>query len=411
MKRRSLLKSGTLLGAAAGLGVSRNGHTEDAMNCTTEQSRNASLTGQAGSRSCIQTPALILDLDIMERNLAAMAQRCESDGLALRPHCKTHKSVRVAERQIAHGAIGVCTATVGEAEALISGGITDILITRPVVTAEQISWLLELGGNAPELRVVADNPENLVALEQAASTHARQLRVVVDVDVSDRRTGCAGVDSAIRLATLIDQSEMLKFSGIQAYSGRAQHIINADERRRAVTDTNSIVSEVLTGLAANGLEPEIVSGGGTGTFDLLTISGVFTELQAGSYLLMDRQYNEVWTEDSKRPPFETALFVQTVVISNNHDGFVTTDAGQKRFAMDAGKPEIASGAPDRASYSTAGDEHGFVRFDSDSDRLELGSRIECIVPHCDPTVNLYYAYHCVRGDTLVDIWRIDARGA
>ena len=189
--------------------------------------------------------------------------------------------------------------------------------------------------------VVADHLDNVAALASAATESSANLHVVVDVDVSDHRTGCADIESAVRLAHYVNDSEVLTFAGLQAYSGRAQHVINSTDRRNAVTASNGIVGAVAEELTATGLAPGIVSGGGTGTFDMLAINNVFTELQAGSYLVMDAQYAEVWTGDNSTPPFETALFVQTVVVSNNHPGFVTTDAGQKRFAMDAGNPQPA----------------------------------------------------------------------
>ena len=410
VNRRSLLKTGMLMGAAAGLGNSREARAQVAPNCSNHRDRNRSLIGRPGSRNLLDTPALVLDLDAVERNLDIMAEHCKRVGLQLRPHCKTHKSVKLAEEQVARGAIGICVATIGEAEALACGDLAGILITRPIVSEEQIARLVRLHAQAPDLMVVADHLDNVAALESAAAANSANLQVVVDVDVNDHRTGCADIESAVRLARYAADSEALTFAGLQAYAGRAQHVIDSTDRRQAVTESNGIVSAVAEELTAMGLAPGIVSGGGTGTYDMLTIDNVFTELQAGSYLVMDAQYAEVWTGDNSTPPFETALFVQTVVVSNNHPGFATTDAGQKRFAMDAGKPEIASGAPDGASYTTAGDEHGFVRFANASDRLELGARIECVTPHCDPTINLFDVYHCVRGDTLVDIWPIDARG-
>ena len=398
------------MGAAAGLGNSRDGSAQVA-SCSTDPYQNQYLIGRPNSRNLLNTPALVLDLDAMERNLDAMAQHCKRVGLQLRPHCKTHKSVKLAELQIARGAIGVCAATIGEAEALACGEAPGILITRPIVSDEQVARLFRLNSQAPDLMIVADRLDNVVALESAAAGSSANLHVVVDVDVNDHRTGCADIESAVQLARYVNASDVLIFAGLQGYAGHAQHMVNSTDRRRAVVESNKIASAVAEELTAIGLKPGIVSGGGTGTFDLLTINNVFTELQAGSYPLMDVQYNEVWTVDNGVPPFETALFVQTVVISNNHAGFVTTDAGQKRFAMDAGKPRIARGAPHGASYTTAGDEHGFVRFEDESGHLELGTRIECVTPHCDPTVNLFDVYHCVRGDMLVDIWPIDARGA
>ncbi|MDE0284162.1 MAG: DSD1 family PLP-dependent enzyme [Gammaproteobacteria bacterium] len=411
MKRRNLLKSGAMLGGAVGLGNLQQGQAAGTMQCVTERSHNHKFIGKPDSRSQLNTPALILDLDLAENNIGVMAAHCKKAGLKLRPHCKTHKCVKLAELQVKHGAIGVCAATIGEAEAMVRGVIDGILITRPVVTPEQVERLITLKEISADVMIVVDNMENVMALETANGGKESPLRLVVDMDINDHRTGCTDIEHAVKLARYINESDSLTFSGVQGYAGRAQHIVAMEERRRAVVMSNKIISELVAELTTAGLKPDIVSGGGTGTFDMLNIDNIFTELQAGSYVVMDTQYNEVWTEDNKRPPFETALFVQTVVISNNHPGFVTTDAGQKRFAKDAGQPVIAKGAPDGSTYMTAGDEHGFVMFEGQSGHAALGQRIECLTPHCDPTINLFDEYHCVRGNTLVDIWSIDARGA
>lgn len=411
MKRRNLLKSGVVLGGVAGVGNLQQGHAAGTMSCMTQPAPNHKFIGKPDSRNQLNTPALILDLDVVENNINVMAAHCKKAGLNLRPHCKTHKCVKLAELQVKQGAIGICAATIGEAEAMAHGGIGGILVTRPVVTREQIDRLIALKEISADVMMVVDNMDNVRVLESANDGKKNPLRLVVDMDVNDHRTGCTDVEQAVQLAQYIHKSDSLVFSGIQGYAGRAQHIIEAKERRDAVVASNKIISRLVSELTASGLKPDIVSGGGTGTFDMLNIDKAFTELQVGSYVVMDAQYNEVWTQDNRTPPFGTALFVQTVVISNNHPGFVTTDAGQKRFAKDAGQPVIAMGAPDGSTYMTAGDEHGFVRFDDSSRHAALGQRIECITPHCDPTINLFDEYHCVRGNTVVDIWPIDARGA
>ena len=225
MNRRSILKSGVFIGAATGLSATRNGHPQAATNRRPNDHADRSLVGKPGSRNLLNTPALLLDVDVMERNLVAMARYCEQTGLALRPHCKTHKSVRIAERQLAHGAIGVCAATIGEAEALIDGGIGGVLVTRPVVTDAQIDRLIALCARDSELMMVVDHPDNVAALGQAAAAAGCRLKLVVDVDVNDHRTGCANVDDAVQLARQIASSDVLSYAGLQAYAGRAQHVI------------------------------------------------------------------------------------------------------------------------------------------------------------------------------------------
>jgi D-serine deaminase-like pyridoxal phosphate-dependent protein len=371
---------------------------------------DAHLIGRPGSRARLSTPALLLDLDALERNIAAMAAHCRDLGIALRPHAKTHKSVAISRLQVEAGALGICCATLAEAEVIAGAGVAGVLVTSPVVTAAKIERLMALNGRARGLMAVADDAGNLARLAKAAGGAGKTLKVLVDLDIGLARTGAAGVDDAVALARQAAEAPALEFMGLQAYAGHLQQIADLEERRQASARALAPLAELKERLTALGLEPRVVSGGGTGTHDIDPAAGLFSELQAGSYAVMDVQYNAVALKPAANP-FETALFVQTAVISANHPGFVTTDAGLKRFATDGPAPTIASGAPKGARYGFAGDEHGRVTFAAPGERLALGDLIECVTPHCDPTINLYDRYHCLRGDTLVDIWPVDARGA
>jgi 3-hydroxy-D-aspartate aldolase len=375
-------------------------------------SPNAGLVGQPGSRARLATPALVLDLDALEHNIQAMAAHCRRVGLVLRPHAKTHKSIRIARLQLEAGAVGVCCATIGEAEVMAGAGIAGVLITSPVVPAANLERLARLNVVATGLAVVADHPANVAALGAASRRFGggRPLRVVVDFDPGLGRTGAATEADAITLACLIRDTAGLQFAGVQAYAGHLQHIEHFEARASLADEQLARLVSLVTGLQREGLAPMIVSGGGTGTHDIDHRAGVFTELQAGSYAVMDVEYGDV--ELTRRgSPFEPALFVQATVISTNARGMVTTDAGLKRFATDGPKPRLWSGAPEGAVYALSGDEHGCVVFADASQTLPLGAVVTCVVPHCDPTVNLYDEFHCVRGDTLVDLWPVDARGA
>ena len=200
------------------------------------------------------------------------------------------------------------------------------------------------------------------------------------------------------------------FAGIHAYAGVFQHIEDYEQRSVMVATENARIAQLKTLLVEAGMKPSIITGAGTGTHEIDTQSGVFTELQTGSYIFTDVEYNVVALRRESSRPFEPSLFVRTMVVSANHDGFVTTDAGIKRFSMGGAAPEVVNGAPAASTYDFMGDEHGKLIFDDPSFRLPVGSAIELIPPHCDPTVNLYDVYHVVRGDTLVDIWPVDARG-
>ena len=371
---------------------------------------NVELIGQPGSRSRLQTPALIIDLDVLERNITGMTEYCRRHGVALRPHGKTHKSIKIAQMQIDAGALGVCTATLGEAEVMVRGGISNVLITTPAIGPAKIARLLALNRIAEGLVVVVDDPVNPESLVEATAASGKTLRIVVAFDVGNRRIGVTTPEKALDLARRIAQSQTLMFAGIHAYAGVFQHIRDYEKRSALVTAENDRITQLKTLLGKAGLEPRIVTGAGTGTHEIDAQSGTFTELQTGSYIFTDVEYNEVALRRESSRPFEPSLFVQTMVVSANHDGFVTTDAGTKRFSMGGAAPEVFSGAPATSTYDFMGDEHGKLIFDDPGFRLPIGSVLELIPPHCDPTVNLYDVYHVVRNDTLVDIWPVDARG-
>ncbi|MGH6896627.1 MAG: DSD1 family PLP-dependent enzyme [Geminicoccaceae bacterium] len=372
---------------------------------------NAGLIGQPGSRGRLCTPALVLDIAALERNVGAMAAYCAQHGVALRPHAKTHKSVEVARRQLEAGAIGISVATIGEAERLTDGGIGNLLITSPLATPAKLARLRALLERAEGLMVVADRLPGVDELAGAVAGADRQLIVLVDLGVGRQRTGCAGTEPALGLARRIAGSNSLSFGGVQAYAGHLQHTADLSERRRQDEVEYAKAGEVVARLRADGLAPRMITGAGTGSHALDAAGGLFTELQCGSYAFMDVQYQQVALRPDQPQPFEPALFVRTSVISANAAAHVTTDAGLKHFATDGPRPVIARGAPAGAAYHFFGDEHGRIELADAPQHLPVGTALECITPHCDPTVNLYDVYHVVHGDVLVDIWPIDARGA
>ena len=347
----------------------------------------------------IATPALVIDLGAFERNIARMAAQCREQGIAVRPHAKTHKCAEVARRQIAAGAIGQSCAILDEAEYLAAAGIGNILITSPLVSENSVRRLLALNARSSGLMAVADNKEAVSRLSQAAFSAGQTLSLLVDIDVGHRRTGVAPGEPVAALAAQVAQSPGLKFAGIQGYAGHIQHIADGAERHARAVEVMDKLRQTRELLKARGLAPRIISGGGTGSFDIDPGAQVLTELQAGSYIFMARQYNEIWPDG---PPFETSLFVLTRVVSANQPDMVTTDAGQKSFATDADAPLIAYG-PKGASYSVFGDEYGRVRL-AEGERMRVGEAVVCVTPHCDPTVNLYGHYVVIRGNEVVDRW-------
>lgn len=366
------------------------------------------LIGRQGSRLLLNTPVLVIDRDALQRNIDAMAGFARTKGLALRPHAKTHKSVDIAKLQIAAGAEGVCCAKMGEAEALAAGGITNILMTSPVVTPQAIERLVALNGKITELRVVADNPDNVDALAAAAGAAGNVLNVLVDIDPGIRRTGVSSPDAALALARRIVDNFALRFAGVQFYCGVQQHIEAFADRRAATVERTDYLRGIVEGLKSAHLAPEVVTGGGTGTHHIDAELGVLTELQAGSYVFMDKQYNDCDLDGLGRRPFETSLFVDAHVISGNSGSMATIDAGFKAFSTDGGLPVVVDGAPAGAMFVFMGDEHGALI--APDHPFRIGDHVSLVVPHCDPTVNLYDAYHVVREGALIEIWPVSARG-
>ncbi|MFS2111301.1 DSD1 family PLP-dependent enzyme [Sphingomonas sp. Sphisp140] len=344
-------------------------------------------------RTDLATPALLLDVAAMDRNIAAMAAFANERGLALRPHAKTHKSGEIARRQIAAGAVGICCAKLGEAEALAADGVGDIHLTSPVVTSGGIARLKALAGKI-RLSAVVDHPDVVRALAGSGVT------VFVDVDPGKHRTGVTSPEAAVELARAIAAAG-LKLGGVQYYCGSEQHITTFADRHAAIVGRTDYLRTVLAALEAAGFAIPVVTGAGTGTFAIDAELGVLTELQVGSYIFLDREYRDC---ELAGPSFEQSLWVDSTVVSANTPGMVTIDAGLKSFATDAGVPVPMSGT---ARYAFMGDEQGAL---IGEDLPGLAERTTLVPPHCDPTVNLYDCYWLVEGDAVTGSWPVTARG-
>ncbi len=361
----------------------------------------------------IDTPALVLDLDAFERNLVAMAAFTEAHGIRLRPHAKTHKSPEIALRQIAHGAVGQCCQKVSEAEILVAGGVGDVLVTNEVASPAKLDRLAILARSA-KVGLCVDHPDGVRDAAEAAARHDVVLDVMVEIDVGGRRCGVAPGEGAVRLAEAISRSNTLRFAGIQAYHGAAQHMRSIDERREAIERAGLHARNTAERLAHAGLECPVISGAGTGTYEIETQSGIWNELQAGSYIFMDADYARNRQADgSPFRNFEHALFILAGVMSKPVPDRAIVDAGHKTASVDSGMPQ-----PFRREgviYTKPSDEHGVLT----GDPIALphrGDRLLLIPGHCDPTVNLHDWYVCVRGlhgpDAHVEaLWPIAARGA
>lgn len=376
---------------------------------TASQNLHQMLIGQPRSRDRLNTPALILDLSLLRDNISKMASFARENRCALRPHAKAHKSADIARLLNEAGVVGHCCAKLGEAEALAAEGISNLLITSPIVTPAAIRRLVVLHCSTIGIAVVADHPD-VVAAIAAAVENGPPLTVFVDVDTGTHRTGVDSAASAVALARQIAESDALCYGGLQFYCGTQQHIVSFAERRAAIAERTDYLRTIIAALEDAGLAPPVVTGGGTGSHRIDAELGLLTELQPGSYLLMDREYGDCDLDGSGAPAFATALVIDARIISANDRQMVTIDAGMKAFATDAGAPPILSGAPAGSRFGFTGDEHGAIFLPDGAERPALGSRVTLAAPHCDPTVNLYDAYHVVEGDTLVAIWPVTARG-
>lgn len=373
---------------------------------------HAGLVGQQGSREQLNTPVLVVDRAALSANIATMAAFAASKGLKLRPHAKTHKSADIARLQLAAGAVGLCCAKIGEAEALAAQGVSlGLLITSPVASAPAIARLVALNLTTEGLKVVVDHPDNVAALGAAASASGKPLEVLIDLDPGIHRTGVASPQAAVALFEAIAAQPGLSYAGLQCYCGVQQHIEAFDVRKTALEDRGAYIREVIDALTAAGGAPPIVSGSGTGSHRIDAELGLFTELQVGSYVFMDDQYLacDLAGEGANASPYQRSLFIDARVVSANSPGMVTVDAGFKAMSTDADPPQVVAGAPEGSRYFFMGDEHGAL-VPSSGSPPPLGARVTLAAPHCDPTVNLYDAYHVVEGDTLVAIWPVTARG-
>jgi D-serine deaminase-like pyridoxal phosphate-dependent protein len=363
------------------------------------------LIGRPGSRHALATPALLLDLDAFEENITRMATRCRNAGVALRPHAKSHKCGFIARAQIAAGAAGLCCAKLGEAEALFAAGVDDFLLTSPLAGEDAAQRAARLAAAGARLAVTVDHPVMVDMLAGAAVSAGVTFPVLIDVDIGLRRSGVAAPQDGVALAARIAKSAGLRLAGVQAYGGAWQHLEGAQNRFDAAAVGAARLKGVLDALEHAGVRPDWITGGGTGSCSADIAQGLYTELQCGSYALMDRQYRDALKADPDGD-FRQSLIVQARIVSANAGTFVTIDVGLKALASDAGPPSVLGPNPN-AVYFFFGDEHGGL---AGGGAFEIGARVELAPPHCDPTVDRYDWLHLVRGDVLEDVVAIEARG-
>jgi D-serine deaminase-like pyridoxal phosphate-dependent protein len=370
---------------------------------------SAALLGIAEARAQLVAPALLLDLDDLESNLALMHGHCAAIGVACRPHAKGHKSPDLARRQIAAGAIGISCATLAEVETMVEADIASILLTSPLAGAAAIERLGALNVRARVLIVTADSATAIEALAALASRTGARVRLLIDIEVGQRRTGAVDAAAACALTTQAARASGLEYAGLQAYWGHLQHVAGYDDRRRAVAAQLERLAVIIEALRRAGLPPRIVSGGGTGTCDIDHHGGLFTEIQPGSYVMMDAKYDavEIWKGGVRR--FAPAMRVLARVA--NQPDRATLNAGSKALSTDGPLPRLVGEARAGDAYAFAGDEFGVVQYgEQRAARLHVDDAVELIAPHCDTTANLHACFHAMRGDRLVEIWPLHRRG-
>ncbi|MDE0448130.1 MAG: DSD1 family PLP-dependent enzyme [Spirochaetaceae bacterium] len=354
----------------------------------------------------VETPALLLDLDAAETNIARLQEVTAGTRARPRPHAKSHKCPNLARLQVAHGAVGVCCQKVSEAVAMVDGGIGDVLVSNQVVDAAKIRRLAALARRA-RIGVCVDQADNVADLSAAAAAAGSELAVLVEIEVGMRRCGVPPGAPAVALARQVADAPHLRFAGLQAYHGSSQHLATPEERRAASLQVAGVVRDCVAALAAAGLPCATVSGSGSGTCRYDAESGVFTEIQAGSYVVMDVGYGDCGVG------FEHSLFLLAQVMSAPRSGVVVVDAGLKAFTAESGLPRVAA-VPGHdwqaAVVGGASDEHATLDVSGVARPPRIGDKVRMIPPHCDPTVNLHDWLVCIRGERVVDLWPVSARG-
>jgi len=354
----------------------------------------------------IDTPALVLDLDAFERNLARMTQALAGSKMRLRPHAKSHKCPDIALRQIQQGAVGICCQKVSEAARFVEAGVQDVLITNQIVGTKKVAHAMDLAARAT-IGVLVDHPSQVAQFAQASNARKITIDVYIEVDVGMGRCGVSSVNDVTDLAQRIAAQPFLRFMGLQCYHGSAQHYRQPEQRQAAIRQASDIAMTMRTALEKLGIKVERITGAGTGSVALERDSGVFNEVQSGSYIFMDADYakNQQGPTDIQ---FEHALFLKTAVLSRPTAERAVVDAGLKASSVDSGMPVVWQ--KPGVHYMKASDEHGVLQT-KDAKDPALGDYLLLIPGHCDPTVNLYDELICYRGDRVEAVWPVSARGA
>ncbi len=381
----------------------------------TELTRRAETSGAAinelgVSMWDIDTPALVVDLDVLEANIATMQSTVNRNGIASRPHAKTHKTPEIARMQLETGSVGICVAKVSEAHALFKHGIEPILMTTSNVTPTKINRAMHLRKWCDQFIQATDTPENARLLAEAAESLGVVADVVVDVDPGGHRTGITPGRPALELAQLVDRLPSLRLRGMLCYDGGSQHVTGFEKREAQTLERLIPAAETFEQFQRAGLNTEIFSGGGTGTYNIDHQTPGLTDVQVGSYVFMDAQYMGIGgvNDTDVYSDFNPALTILTTVLNAQYEGRATTDAGAKACTIN--RPWAIIKGESGMSYTSGSDEFGSIRYEDPSRTYKVGDKLELIVSHCDPVVNLYDQIYAVRNGMVESVWEVSARG-
>jgi D-serine deaminase-like pyridoxal phosphate-dependent protein len=400
--RRRFLRDGAVASAVA--------WTAPAALSAAARPSNADFLEVGLPKSELLTPALCVDLDALEANIDTMQSTVSANGIGVRPHTKTHKCPAIAKMQMARGAVGICTAKLTEVEVMFEHGLDKILLTTANVSPAKIRRAMILRKWCDGFTQAVDTEENARDLDAAAGEAGVIADIVVDVDPGGHRTGVPPGEPAVALAQLVDRLANLRLRGMLCYDGGAQHISGFAARRTQAIERLAPAAETFSRMRQSGLNVEIFSGGGTGTYNIDHETPGFTDVQGGSYVFLDAQYLAIGGEDDDNTynDFEPSLTILTTVLNAQYEGRATTDAGAKSCTIN--QPWSIVIGETGMSYTSGSDEFGTIRYENPSRIYQTGDRLELIVSHCDPVVNLYDKMYATRKDRVEAVWQIAGRG-
>ena len=406
-RRRFLQAAGA--GAAVWVPSPVKGYTATELTRRVEES-GAAISELGVSMWDLDTPALIVDLDLLEANISMMQRTVGQNGIATRPHAKTHKTPEIARIQLETGSVGICVAKISEAHALFRHGIEPLLMTTSNVTPAKINRAMHLRKWCDQFIQSTDTPENARLLAEAAESLGVVADVVVDVDPGGHRTGITSGKPALELAQLVDRLPSLRLRGMLCYDGGSQHVTGFKKRETQTLERLLPAAETFEQFQRAGLNTEIFSGGGTGTYNIDHQTPGLTDVQVGSYVFMDAQYMGIGGANNAEvySDFKPSLTILTTVLNAQYTGRATTDAGAKACTIN--RPWAIVKGETGMSYTSGSDEFGSIRYEDPSRTYQVGDKLELIVSHCDPVVNLYDQMYAVRNGIVESVWEISARG-